>query len=80
MSAGYRRVADGEVRVDWSRAALGDPAPCVHGCGENAILRHSITGRPCHKVCDDKRAAADHTALEQRLTDRATTNRTTAGA
>lgn len=80
MTAGYRRLADGDTRLDWSRAGIGDPAPCTLGCGRNAILRHPITGRPCHKVCDDARAAGDQAALEQRLTGRATTHRTAAGS
>ena len=79
MTGAYRRDA-GELRVDWSRAAVGDPQPCVHGCGGNAILRHPVTGRPCHKVCDDARAAADRAASEQRLTSRAAANRSKSGA
>lgn len=79
MTAGYRRVADGEVRLDWSRTAIGDPAPCVLGCAGNAILRHPMTGRPCHKTCDDARAAAEQAATEQRLTGRATASRSKSG-
>lgn len=75
MSAAYRRLTDGETRLDWSHARVDDPKPCVH-CGTAAILRHPVTGRPCHKVCDDARAVADHTHLERRLTGRAANNRT----
>lgn len=38
------------TRLDWSRAIVGDPAPCVV-CRRPALLRHPETGRPHHKVC-----------------------------
>lgn len=38
------------TRLDWSRATIGDPAPCT-ACGRPALLRHPETGRPHHKVC-----------------------------
>lgn len=79
MTAGYRRSGDGPARLDWSRATVADSQPCVH-CHQGAILRHPITGRPMHKTCDDQRAAAEHTATEQRLTRQATTNRAKTGA
>ncbi|GKQ37192.1 hypothetical protein [Streptomyces sp. A012304] len=40
------------ARLDWSRAIVGDPAPCVV-CGRPALLRHPETGRPHHKVCSE---------------------------
>lgn len=47
-------------RLDWSRARTGDPSPCEH-CGQGAIMRHPVTGRACHKVCDTIPPAADTT-------------------
>ena len=41
--------------LDWSHAPMtrfGVGAPCVH-CGRPAFLRHPLTGKPCHKVCED---------------------------
>lgn len=38
-------------RFDWA-------GNCVH-CGKPAMLRHPITNKPCHKVCDDAKAAKD---------------------
>jgi hypothetical protein len=38
--------------VDWRHAPVRDPLPCVI-CGRPALLRHPVTGRACHKVCDD---------------------------
>ncbi|MDX3315192.1 hypothetical protein P1S61_40350 [Streptomyces sp. ME08-AFT2] len=37
---------------DWSRAKVGDPAPCI-ACGRPALLRHPDTGQPHHKVCSE---------------------------
>lgn len=45
------------TRLDWSRAIVGDPAPCV-ACGRPALLRHPETGRPHHKVCAEPDAPA----------------------
>ncbi|MBS2962611.1 hypothetical protein KGA66_06100 [Actinocrinis puniceicyclus] len=42
------------ARLDWHRAPVGEPQPCLF-CGQDAILRHPITFRPCHKVCSDQR-------------------------
>ncbi len=42
--------------VDWSHAPvarIGWMGKCVH-CGTNAMMRHPLTNKPCHKVCDDK--------------------------
>lgn len=39
--------------LDWSRAAVGDPAPCI-ACGRPALLRHPETAQPHHKVCDER--------------------------
>lgn len=79
MSAGYYRSAgDDAMRLDWSHAGVQDPQPCVR-CGGNAILRHPITARPCHKTCGDARAAAEQAATEQRLTGRATASRSKSG-
>jgi len=51
-------VSGGElVRLDWSRAQVGDPQPCVF-CRHDALLRHPITMRPAHKVCSDRRRQA----------------------
>lgn len=51
--------------LDWSRAIVGDPLPCV-ACRRPAILRHPETGRPHHKVCDEPAAPVptpqEHTA------------------
>ncbi len=44
------------ILLDWSSrgpdgaARIGPAAPCIH-CGRGALLRHPVTGRPCHKVC-----------------------------
>jgi hypothetical protein len=42
---------------DWSRAKVGNPAPCV-GCGRPALLRHPDTGQPHHRNCDEPAASA----------------------
>lgn len=44
--------AEYDARLDWTRAKVGDPKPCMH-CGRPALLRHPQTGLPCHKICDD---------------------------
>jgi hypothetical protein len=49
-----RHAADGPV--DWRSARLGEPLPCVV-CGRPALLRHPVTQRPHHKVCDPDAAA-----------------------
>lgn len=41
--------------LDWSRAKIGDPAPCI-ACGRPALLRHPETGQPHHKVCSEPEA------------------------
>ncbi len=44
--------------VDWSHAPVartGTMGLCVH-CRQPALMRHPITGKPCHKTCDDERA------------------------
>jgi hypothetical protein len=39
--------------LDWRHdAKVSESRPCVL-CGSGAILRHPVTGRPCHKVCHD---------------------------
>lgn len=52
------------TRLDWSRAIIGDPAPCV-ACGRPALLRHPETGRPHHKVCADRAAGDEKTPAPQ---------------
>lgn len=42
-------------RLDWTQARFGDPLPCQH-CGHPTPLRHPVSGRACHKVCDDAQA------------------------
>ena len=37
--------------VDWRTARVADLQPCVV-CGRPALLRHPLTQRPHHKVCD----------------------------
>lgn len=37
--------------VDWRTARVADLQPCVV-CGRPALLRHPVTQRPHHKVCD----------------------------
>jgi hypothetical protein len=44
----------------WRGAAVRDPAPCV-ACGLPAILRHPVTGKPHHKVCDTAPPDTDST-------------------
>lgn len=42
--------------LDWSHAPVarqGYAGPCYR-CGRPALLRHPVTGAPCHKVCEDK--------------------------
>jgi hypothetical protein len=53
------------VRLDWSHAPVREPALCVQ-CDRPALLRHPITGSPCHKVCAD--AQADRAAASTRRT------------
>lgn len=36
--------------LDWSKANVGDPAPCVI-CGKPAFMRSPDKGAPCHKTC-----------------------------
>lgn len=45
--------------LDWSgskgapRARVaGTTEPCKH-CGGGALLRHPVTGEPCHKICEE---------------------------
>lgn len=40
------------MRLDWSSATVGDPAPCVL-CGKPALMR-SPRGVPCHKTCAER--------------------------
>lgn len=47
-----RRPVEFETRLDWTKAKVGEPKPCVH-YGRPALLRHPQTDRPAHKVCDD---------------------------
>ena len=45
--------------VNWSGAQTareGTIGLCVH-CKRPALLRHPLTGKPCHKVCDDRKRA-----------------------
>jgi hypothetical protein len=56
------------VRLDWSgqngapRATVGPLAACVH-CGRLAFLRHPVSGKPCHKVCEEKHIKATAEAV-----------------
>ena len=51
------------MTLDWSgqggapRAKVGALASCVH-CGRGALLRHPVSGKPCHKVCEERVIAA----------------------
>lgn len=52
--------------VDWSHAPTarsGSMGRCVH-CGRTAVMRHPISGKPCHKVCDDRYAQASGSTRE----------------
>ena len=40
----------GRVVLDWRRAQIGPPEPCVL-CGQPAICRSPVKGAPCHKGC-----------------------------
>lgn len=47
------------ILLDWSgsgpgvpKARVGALAPCKH-CGDDALLRHPVTGEPCHKMCEE---------------------------
>jgi hypothetical protein len=49
--------------LDWSgnssssRATVGrDLEPCIH-CGRGALLRHPLTRKPVHKVCEERHLA-----------------------
>lgn len=50
------------IGLDWSGrggaplATVGKLAACVH-CGGKALLRHPVTGKPCHKVCEERALA-----------------------
>lgn len=42
--------------LDWSHAPvarIGYMGPCYH-CGRPAIMRHPVSGAPCHKACEDR--------------------------
>jgi hypothetical protein len=45
-------------RLDWSGrngaslATVGPLARCRH-CGTLTLLRHPVTGEPCHKTCEE---------------------------
>jgi hypothetical protein len=49
-----RRDYATDGRIDWSGAKVGEPQPCVLGCGQLAHLRHPVTGKPCNKTCSDQ--------------------------
>lgn len=50
------------VVLDWSGrngaplATIGPLARCRH-CRTLALLRHPVTGEPCHKTCEEKALA-----------------------
>lgn len=48
-----RRRSDDDAGPDWSKARVGDPAPCVD-CGRPALMRDPISHKPRHKVCGDR--------------------------
>jgi hypothetical protein len=48
-----RHQANTRAHLDWTVAPVGPHSPC-HYCGGPALIRHPITGEPCHKVCDDR--------------------------
>lgn len=48
----------------WNRAPckrFGWAGKCAH-CGRNALLYHPVTGKPCHKVCQDRMDAGQWNA------------------
>jgi len=49
----YRTVLDWSGRNGAPLATVGPLAPCVL-CGRLALLRHPVTGRPCHKICAER--------------------------
>jgi hypothetical protein len=40
----------GRLVLDWTRAAIGPPAPCAV-CGRPALCRSPVKDVPCHKGC-----------------------------
>lgn len=50
--------------LDWSRAKIGDPAPCI-ACRRPALLRHPETGQPHHKVCAEPAVSAMADTVQQ---------------
>lgn len=51
--------------LDWRHATVSDSKPCVL-CGRGAMLRHPVTGRPCHKACHDHSVRANTAARSSR--------------
>jgi len=45
-------VLDWSGRASAPLATVGPLAPCAH-CRRDALLRHPVTGEPCHKVCEE---------------------------
>lgn len=61
MAARYSSKTSNGVAVlpwgalDWSHAPCartGYTGACTH-CGRSALMRHPVTGAPCHKVCEE---------------------------
>ena len=53
--------------LDWSRATVGDPAPCI-ACRRPAILRHPVSGQPHHKVCSEPASNVTPAFVQQAAT------------
>lgn len=52
------------THLDWTRASIGDPAPCVL-CHRPALCRSPDKGVPCHKTCAEAWIDARQREAEQ---------------